>query len=240
MSSRESVGEDHVRVRGSKSVAPDDLLTDAAIAEAAWRRFPEDWRIQEDLLRAYERDGWLAEAHSLRRSQFEVGPNVERYGRALQSGVAAGCDRDALRAELFCFMEQLEEKEMRAPPPRFARAREREVAALRNVSQRAQVLVTEGRVDEALKLVHPPSVCHPLVLRQIALELGGDQHSAAVELLQRVFVHAMRTAQTPYRDELELVGQILIRQDAESRAAWLAQLRVEFKAKRNFIRGLPS
>jgi hypothetical protein len=211
-----------------------------ASAEVAWRRFPKDWRIQEDLLRAYERDGWLAEAHSLRRSQFEAGPNVERYGRALQSGVAAGPDRDALRAELFSFMERLEEKEMHAPPTRFARAREREVAALRNVSLRAQVLVEEDRVHEALALVQTPSVCHPLVLRQIALKLGEDRYGAAVTLLQRVFVHAMRTAQTPYRDELELVRQILMRQDAESRAAWLAQLRVEFKAKRNFIRGLPS
>jgi hypothetical protein len=211
-----------------------------ASAEVAWRRFPDDWRIQEDLLRMYERDGWLAEAHSLRRSQFEAAPNVERYGRALQSGVVAGCDRDALRAELFSFMEQIEEDVMRAPSPRFARPREREVAALRNVSLRGQVLVEEGRVYEALALVQMPSVCHPLVLRQIALKLGEDRYGAAVTLLQRVFVHAMRTAQTPYRDELELVRQIQTRQDAESRAAWLAQLRVEFKAKRNFIRGLPS
>jgi hypothetical protein len=111
---------------------------------------------------------------------------------------------------------------------------------MRNVSLRAEVLFEEGRVDEALALVQAPSLCHPLVLQQIALNLGEDRCGAAVTLLQRVFVHAMRTAQTPYRDELELVRQIQMRQDTESRAAWLAQLRVEFKAKRNFIRGLPS
>ena len=211
-----------------------------ASAEAARQRFPDDWQIQEDLLRAYERDGWLAEAHALRRSQFEDEPSVERYGRALQSGIAAGLDGDTLRVELFRFMEQREEKQMRAPAPRLARAREPDVAALRNVSLRAQVLVTERRVDEALTLVQPPSVCDPRVLRKIALELDEDKHSAAVELLQRVFVQAMRTAQTPYRNELELVEQIVQRQDDESRTAWLGRLRVEFKAKRNFIRGLPA
>jgi hypothetical protein len=215
-------------------------LRDAfASAEDAWRRFPEDWQIQEALLGAYERDGWLAEAHALRRSQFERQPGVQRYRQALQSGIAAGVDGDALRAELFRFMEQLEEAQMRAPAPRMARALEREAPALRNVSLRAQVLVSERRVDEALKLVQPPAVCHPDVLRQIALDLGEDRHSASVELLQRVLVHAMRTAQTPYRDELDLVRQILDRQDAESGTAWLARLRTEFKAKRNFVRGLP-
>jgi hypothetical protein len=49
----------------------------------------------------------------------------------------------------------------------------------------------------------------------------------------------MRTAQTPYRDELDLVKEIAARLDAKSRAAWLAKLRVEFKAKRNFVRALP-
>jgi len=36
------------------------------------------------------------------------------------------------------------------------------------------------------------------------------------------------------------VRQISVRLDKESHAAWLAQLRIEFKVKRNFIRGLPS
>jgi hypothetical protein len=207
-----------------------------AAAEVAWRRFPKDWRIQEDLLRAYERDGWLSEAHALRRSQFEAEPNVDRYRRALESGVAAGLEAGALRVELFRFMDQLEDKRMCAPRPRFAPAQERQ----RDVSLRARVLVAEGRADEALQLVQPPCVCDPVVLQQIALQLTSDQHEAALGLLKRVFVQAMRSAQTPYREELDLVRQIAARQDEGVRALWLAQLRVEFKAKRNFIRGLPS
>jgi hypothetical protein len=50
----------------------------------------------------------------------------------------------------------------------------------------------------------------------------------------------MQTASTPYREPLELVGQIIKRQDAATRRAWLADLRTRFKLKRNFIRDLPA
>lgn len=210
-----------------------------ANAEEAWRRFPHDHRIEDDLLRAYERDGWFNEAHALRRRQFEGEPSPELYGLALESGVRAGLDRETLRTELYQFMEQLETERMRAPPPRFAHARADDTAGKRNVSSRAQVLLAEGRADEALALVQPPAVCHPFVLRELALTLGADRYDAAVVLLKRVFVLAMRNAQTPYRNELELVRQIVARQDPDARARWLAELRVEFKPKRNFIAGLP-
>jgi len=36
-----------------------------------------------------------------------------------------------------------------------------------------------------------------------------------------------------------LVGEIAARMDAARRAAWLARLRTEYKAKRNFVGGLP-
>jgi hypothetical protein len=39
---------------------------------------------------------------------------------------------------------------------------------------------------------------------------------------------------------VELVRQIVARQDRESRARWLAELLVEFKPKCNFIASLPS
>lgn len=44
---------------------------------------------------------------------------------------------------------------------------------------------------------------------------------------------------SPYRDELAMVEEIGRRMDPARRTAWLAQLRTEFKAKRNFIRDLP-
>jgi uncharacterized Zn finger protein len=210
-----------------------------ASAEDAWRRFPEDWRTQDGLLRAYERDGWFEEAHALRRKQFEHEPSLERYQNALESCVRAGLDRATVRAELFQFMEQLEAERLRASASRRSYFDDH-TAGKRNVTLRAHILLAEGRVSEALDLVQPPAVCDPRVLRALALQLGAPQHDHAVALLQRVFDLEMRTAQTPYAHALTLVREIVERQDAQSRARWLAELRVQFKAKRNFIKGLPT
>ena len=46
-----------------------------AQAEHGSKVFPDDWRLQDDLLRCYERDGWTAEALALRRQQFERSPD---------------------------------------------------------------------------------------------------------------------------------------------------------------------
>jgi len=50
--------------------------------------------------------------------------------------------------------------------------RVRRGAPTRNVSLRAQVLCSERHWNEALELVQPPSVCHPQVLRHLAVHLG--------------------------------------------------------------------
>jgi hypothetical protein len=49
-----------------------------AQVEQGCKAFPDDWCLQDDFLRRYERDGWTAEALALRRQQFERGPGVER------------------------------------------------------------------------------------------------------------------------------------------------------------------
>jgi hypothetical protein len=71
------------------------------------------------------------------------------------------------------------------------------------------------------------------------LHLDDTHREESRALLLRVFAQAMRTASTPYQDELALVSEIAERLDAADRSAWLAKLRIEFKAKRNFIRDLP-
>jgi hypothetical protein len=55
-----------------------------------------------------------------------------------------------------------------------------------------------------------------------------------------VFAQAMQTASSPYAAELKLVEDICSLLDAARRLAWLASHRAEFKAKRNFVAGLPA
>jgi hypothetical protein len=88
--------------------------------------------------------------------------------------------------------------------------------------------------------VQPPAACRDAVLRHIAMNLADDHQEQAVGLLLRVLGRAMQRASSPYRDELALVGEIVRRMDATRRAPWLAQLRADYKIKRNFVRGLPA
>lgn len=211
-------------------------------AQQGCKAFPDDWRLQEELLRCYEREGWTAEALALRRRQFEHSPGVERYQQVLKAGQAAGQDVAALRQALIDFVAAREELPVGRSPQmaRFGRTLATSVPSARDVSLRAEILCFEGLWSEACALVQPPMACRDGVLRHIATNLPADHKEQALGLLLRVFGSAMQRASSPYRDELALVHEIGRRMDATHRAAWLSQLRAEYKIKRNFVRDLPS
>jgi hypothetical protein len=166
---------------------------------------------------------------------------VERYHLVLKAGLAAGTDVVALRQSLIDFLAALEVQAMNRPPysTRFGSPRAAVPPGERDVSLRAEVLCSESRWVEACALVQPPAVCRDGVLSQIARHLPADRKDQALALLLRVFSSAMRRSSSPYRDELALVEEIGRRMDSVRRSAWLAQLRTEYKAKRNFVRDLP-
>lgn len=158
----------------------------------------------------------------------------------MKSGVVAKKDATALREELLREVAERELRGMRQNRPSLPSEHHGiGQTPVRDVSLRAQILCSEQAWDEAYALVQPPAVCNPSVLRFIALKLDAARREESVALLLRVFAHAMRTASTPYRAELELVGEIAERLDSARRSTWLAELRTQFKAKRNFVRDLP-
>ncbi len=195
-------------------------------AQEGVKRFPRDLQCEQLLLQAYERDGWDAEALALRRQQFERYPwSTEQYDALLRAAEAAGRDRAAYRDELFAWAEQ---REHGGRP-----------AGARQVGLRVTWLLHEQREQEALALVQPPNVCGEDLLWQLAKRLPKAQHAQAVALLKRVFDAAMSGAQSPYARPLELVREIQRRQPASEFRPWLAWLRAIYRAKRNFIKGLP-
>ncbi len=206
----------------------------SANAEQACRAFPDDWHLEDALLECYEHDGRTADALAVRRRRFERGPTVERYHEVLQAGVAAGAEGPALRAQLMQVLEALEVAE----GPRRSGAR-RGTSGVRDVSLRAAVLCSESRWTEALAIVQAPSECRANVLREIAVHLDDAHRDEAVALLLPVFGRAMVSARAPYDEELAMVREIAERMDPARRATWLAALRVQYKAKRNFIRDMP-
>ncbi len=211
-------------------------------AELACKIFPGDWTLEADLLRCYERDGRTHEALALRRSQFERGPGVERYHLVLKAGMAAGEDCNALRQALLDHLQHEEDETLRKalqPGAGPAWQRGMPVPTACDVSLRAEILCSENRWMEAYALVQPPAVCRDTTLERIALHLPVERSEQAVQMLLRVFVVVMQRSSSPYREALALVKEIGKRMGAVQRAEWLRQLRVQYKAKRNFVRDLP-
>ena len=212
-----------------------------ANAEQACKAHPGEHRLQDDLLRCYERDGWTSEALALRRQRFAEQPSAAHYLAVLKAGAAARLDATALRSELQAELLAIEAQAMArsaARPPLFAYAGH-SAAGQRDVSLRAEVLCAEGRFDEALALVRPPAFCREGVLAFMARRLGPAQQAARAELLLRVFDTEMARAKSPYRRALELVDEIAALLPAARRAEWLGQLRLTYKAKKNFVRDVP-
>jgi hypothetical protein len=239
---REDLSEAHAYSQVVSFLEKHGRLREAfAQAEQGCKAFPDDWRLQEDLLRCYERDGWTAEALVLRRRQFERGPNVERYHLVLKAGQAAGQDAVTLRQALIDFLVAREVAAVgrQSPTARFGGLRATAVPGARDVSLRAEILCSEGLWSEACALVQVPALCRDSVLSHIARHLPADQKDQALALLLRVFGSAMQRASSPYREELALAGEIGRRMDTARRVAWLSQLRTEYKVKRNFVRDLP-
>jgi tetratricopeptide (TPR) repeat protein len=205
-------------------------------AQLAYKKFPDDWRVEQDVLRCYERDGMSEEALLIRRRQFEKIPDVEHYRAVLTAAKNAGRDPIAYRAELFAWAEARELK-ARASPSWSRQARP---AGERDVSTRVSWLLAEKRVNDALALVQPPHRCSPELLKTLARKLPASHNADAVPLLLRVFAIAMPNASSPYAEVLAIVKETAARMEPLPRAQWLAYLRAEYKAKRNFIKELPA
>ncbi len=202
-------------------------------AQQGLQRFPDDWRLEADVLRCCERDGWDEEALAIRRRQLERSPSVENYGAVLRAAQAAGREQAAYRQELMHWAAARERAE-------HQKALKRRPGAPLDVGLRTRWLLHEGEVREALALVQPPHGCAVELLRELALRLPKPEHDAALALLRRVFDALMPAASSPYQAELAVVREMLARQTPEARDQWLAHLHLTYKAKRNFIKGLPA
>ncbi|WP_028604492.1 SWIM zinc finger family protein [Ottowia thiooxydans] len=240
-----NTGTEHVRV--VQFLEQHGRMRDAfAHAEAAIKAFPDDWLVQDCALRAYERDGWAAEAFDLRMRRFRARPGPETYLAMLTAAGQAGQDVEATRATI---LGAIAEQEIELTQSRTQRTGYTRFGAQRllgpgpnerDVSLRASLLCAENRWDEALQLVQPPAYCIEHLLEHIALQLHSTHWEQAVVLLQRAFNSAMQRATSPYRHELDLVRKILLRMGNDTtRRHWLAHLASMHKAKRNFVRDLP-
>jgi SWIM zinc finger len=207
---------------------------------AGLKAFPDDWRLKDLLLQCYERDGYEQEAFDIRLARVKDAPNVENYALALKSAKQAGKDVAQCRAALFDWAKEQETLRMQKPSLRFGWGHNAaDHANLRDVSTRVAWLLCEKRVGEALALAQTADVIvsHEL-LDALAKAIQAEQPLVAGKLLLRIFDAKMPRASTPYDEELSLVKRIVPLLAQDERKPWLALLRAQWRAKRNFIAGL--
>ena len=207
-------------------------------ALVAYKRYPTDWRMEADVLRCYERDGWDAEALAIHRQRLERQPTAEHFAGALKAATTAGHNSAQYRSELYEWAASLEVQIVQKPQAAWQRPLPVEEG--RNVSLRVQWLLFEKLTDEALALVQVPHTCASDLLHTLSVKIYKDQPNQALVLLHRVFVFEMPRASTPYKQVLDLVKLIAPLMKTEARQTWLTGLRAEYRAKRNFIKGLDS
>jgi hypothetical protein len=201
----------------------------------ARKLYPDDWRMQEDLLRCYERDGWDTEALAIRRARLEKHPSVDNYAAVLKAAKAAGQDLASYRETLYQWLAELEAQTEKPKAPWF---RPLPKDRGRNVTTRVQWLLFEKEIDAALALVQPPHTCDAQLLYDISKKIRATKSDQSLVLLHRVFAHLMPRASTPYAEELRLVKEIAPLMPQPDRSQWIARLRADYKPKRNFIKGL--
>lgn len=201
----------------------------------ARKLYPNDWRTEKDLLRCYERDGWDAEALVIRRQRLEKQPSVENFAAALKSAEAAGQNLTQYHEALF---QWAADREVQTEAPKSPWYRPLPANQGRNVSTRVQWLLYEEKTSDALALAQAPHTCEAGLLYEISQKIRTERPEQSLALLHRVFAYQMPRASTPYAEALHLVKEIAQMMAQPDRGHWLARMRAEYKAKRNFIKGL--
>lgn len=216
-------------------------------AEAGVRQHPGDYHCEDALLRCYERDGWDQEALALWRRRLHARPDAATYRAVLTAAERAGHERAHYRAELFNWAEQREQAEreaerkyLRGGSRRFGGVGRNAETAVRRVDLRVSWHLADGEPQQALALVQQAGTgCGLQTLQALAHKLPAENDADAVHLLQRLFDDAMGHASSPYAAPLALVRHILARMPPLQQPGWLAELRTQYKPKRNFMAGLP-
>jgi hypothetical protein len=205
-------------------------------AQKAYKLFPQDRRSEADMLAAYERDGWDADALAIHRQRLERDPSSEHYRAALKAAQTSGHDLATYRQSLLDWAQGQERKVER----HFWGSKT--VEEFVDVSVRVRwYLEVEKDPQAAQSLVEPHGVrCHAALLLTLAEGLPKSQDVQAKRLLLNLFENAMPNASSPYAEVLNLVRLVLNRMTLQDRGPWLASLRTQYKAKRNFTKELPT
>lgn len=205
-------------------------------AKTAYAQHPHDRRIESDVLAQYERHGDFHDALAIHSKRLEREPGAAQYLATLAAAQRAGQNAQTYRQKLMDWAQANEHKAGHLD------WRSEDLKGKADVSVRVRWLFeAEGDVLAASQLAQTRGVsCNADLLLALAKQLPQTHHHDAKVMLLRVFESAMPHASSPYSHVLEVVHLTAAKMTPNDRALWLSSLRMQYKAKRNFIKELPA
>ncbi len=195
-------------------------------AEKAHRLFPDDPGFYVELSTCYRHDGLDEEANDLLWQWFEHWPSAEHFFALMKQ---AGKHAASWRKRAFTFLEG---RELTS----WEHARKRKPDALRDVSMRLEILLQEKRVEEAVAVSRGCVTSRPLWLM-----LADQARKAHPQISVPIYRHEVEYwadlgGNRSYEQSLDFLKKLLPLLLRDERHSYLAELRIRFKAKRNFIK----
>jgi uncharacterized Zn finger protein len=195
-------------------------------AEKALRQFPDDSRLYRLLAECYRHDGCDEEAENLLWQWFEKFPAAENFFELMKQ---AGKQGAAWRKRAFAYLEQCEARNLK-------RLQARDHNALPDVSTRLAILLHEKNIDEAVATSRNAEAS-----AYLTLELADQARPLYPEVSIPIFRGRIERlvnigGNGNYEEALGYLNKLLPLLDAADRDNYLNELRVRFKAKRNFIK----
>ena len=206
-----------------------------AWAERGLKAFPDraDNRLRDFLVAAYLKRKRNDEALQLTWIQFEEQPFLENYKKLHDVAGKLGLwpeQRDRALARVAEDIAREASTTSRWKPKR----------SIPNYSLRVEIALWEKDLDAAWKSAHE-GICHRNLLIALAGKLESTRPDDAVSLYRRVVPPIVeQTSNTAYDEAIRLIRKVggLMKAQSQSRqfGDYLAELRVQFKPKRNFIK----
>jgi hypothetical protein len=199
-------------------------------AEKAHRLFPDDAGFYDALMVCYRHDGLDEEADAMLWQWFEKWPTAEHFIGLMKH---AGKRAKNWRERAFAFLEACEISS-------WEKAKKRNLAVLRDVSERLEILLREKNVDEAVAISRNNVASGQLVL-MLADQASKAYPEISTPIYRRQIDHfAGIGGNRNYDQAFDFLKKLLPLLSVGDRRSYLAELRLRFKAKRNFIKLLES
>lgn len=196
-----------------------------AAVEVACQRYPQQPRLRELRLQAWEADGWDAEALAQREEDFAREPSLSGYLSCLRAALQAGHLEATARERLWALLDA-----------RAVTGNDYTAGWVGGV--KLDLWRHEQRWSDALAWLAAGGRSQDQSLQDFALALPEAHHGIAAELLKPLLQRQMATSGSPYTQALRLVAEITRRQDPGARGLYLAWLKLEYRAKPRFTERL--